>query len=100
MSACLMCCGGSLRSSTAPTVCIHHHETVLRSKLRRCGLLRPTQNPLPRTAALLSGQLLVRARPSAASWLEEAYRRLVLRDHVQFVAQALASSTARGRCWT
>ena len=33
---------------------------------------------------------------SAASRLEEAYRRLVLRDHVQFVAQALADSTARG----
>ena len=28
--------------------------------------------------------------------MEEAYRRLVLRDHVQFVAQALRSSTARG----
>jgi 2-polyprenyl-3-methyl-5-hydroxy-6-metoxy-1,4-benzoquinol methylase len=33
---------------------------------------------------------------SAASRLEEAYRRLVLRDHVRFVAQAMAGSTARG----
>ena len=34
--------------------------------------------------------------PSAASRMEEAYRRLVLRDHVQFVARALAGSKARG----
>jgi SAM-dependent methyltransferase len=34
--------------------------------------------------------------PSAASRMEEAYRRLVLRDHVQFVARALADSKARG----
>jgi SAM-dependent methyltransferase len=33
---------------------------------------------------------------TAASRLEEAYRRLVLRDHVQFVVEALRSSTARG----
>jgi SAM-dependent methyltransferase len=34
--------------------------------------------------------------PSAASRMEEAYRRLVLRDHVQFVSRALAGSKARG----
>jgi SAM-dependent methyltransferase len=33
---------------------------------------------------------------SAASRLAEAYRRLVLRDHVRFVAQALGGSRARG----
>jgi SAM-dependent methyltransferase len=33
---------------------------------------------------------------SAASRLEEAYRRVVLRDHVRFVSQALARSRARG----
>lgn len=33
---------------------------------------------------------------SAASRLEESYRRLVLRDHVRFVEQALRRSTARG----
>ena len=37
---------------------------------------------------------------SAASRLEEAYRRLVLRDHVKFVERALGDSRARGRCST
>jgi SAM-dependent methyltransferase len=34
---------------------------------------------------------------SAASRMEEAYRRLVLLDHVRFVAQALGGDRARGR---
>jgi SAM-dependent methyltransferase len=33
---------------------------------------------------------------TTASRLEEAYRRLVLRDHVRFVSQALAGTKARG----
>ena len=63
-----------------------------------CGLVRLDPQPCPEELrTLLPGQLLVRARPERRqpAW-RRAYRRLVLRDHVRFVARALRWSAARG----
>ena len=67
----------------------------------QCGMVRLDPQPPPEELhRYYPGELLVRAGPSAASRLEEAYRRLVLRDHVRFVARALAGIAARAdRCW-
>ena len=58
----------------------------------QCGLVRLDPQPPPRRAApLLSGELLVHSgRELRPAGMEEAYRRLVLRDHVRFVAQRAA----------
>ena len=62
-----------------------------------CGLLRLDPPP----AALELGDYYPKnywyaPDGSAAGALEEAWRRLVLRDHLRFVERALAGSTARG----
>ena len=66
-------------------------------RCEECGLARLDPQP--------SGDELNRYYPenywfapdgSAAGGMEEAYRRLVLRDHVRFVAEALRHSRARG----
>ena len=81
----------------------HHHEAVRRGALRRsagcCGWTRtPPPEELQR---YYPDNYWFAPDQSAASRLEEAYRRLVLRDHVQFVAQALARVRRRAaRCWT
>jgi len=71
------------------------HFSVVRCA--QCGLLRLDPTPSPEELRrYYPDNYWFAADRSTASRLEEAYRRLVLRDHVQFVARALASSTARG----
>jgi SAM-dependent methyltransferase len=100
MSACLVCgCERSEQWFTAPDRL--YHTTVKEFavvRCRECGLMRLDPQP--------AAEELRRYYPedywfapdeSAASRLEEAYRRLVLRDHVRFVAQALGGGRACGR---
>ncbi len=62
-----------------------------------CGLVRldpvPSPEELPR---YYPDNYWFAPDASAASRMEEAYRRLVLRDHVHFVARALRRTRARG----
>jgi SAM-dependent methyltransferase len=64
---------------------------------KNCRLIR--LNPLPTVEELKSyypRNYWFSPDAGAASRLEETYRRLVLRDHVQFVTQALKASGAQG----
>ena len=66
-------------------------------RCEECGLLRldPTP-PAEELRRYYPDNYWFTPDQSAAGRMEEAYRRLVLRDHVRFVAQALADSTATG----
>jgi SAM-dependent methyltransferase len=62
-----------------------------------CGLLRLDPPPAARELGdYYPKNYWFAPDETAAGTLEEAWRRLVLRDHVRFVARALADSTARG----
>jgi SAM-dependent methyltransferase len=93
MSACLVC--GSERWEPLFTASDRLYHTTAKEfavvRCEECGLARLDPQP--------AAEELRRYYPdnywfapdeSAASRLEEAYRRLVLRDHVRFVVQALA----------
>ena len=63
----------------------------------QCGMMRLDPQPTPEELrSYYPSNYWFAPGTSAASRLEEAYRRLVLRDHVRFVSQALAGSKARG----
>src|SRR5947199_2123930 len=62
-----------------------------------CGLIRLDPHPAPdQLHRYYPDGYWFSPDETAAGRMEQAYRRLVLRDHVQFVAQALGSSRARG----
>jgi len=62
-----------------------------------CGLLRLDPPPAPgELARYYPDNYWFEPGESAASRLEEAYRRVVLRDHVHFVEGALRATRARG----
>ena len=93
MSACLVC--GSERFHAAlprvgPAV-PHHRQAIRRGALRRvrAGAARSAARRPRNCAATIPDNYWFAPDESAASRLEEAYRRLVLRDHVRFVEQAL-----------
>ncbi len=99
MSACLVC------GSEVFTPVFHgsdrlYHTTAKQFAVVRCGecgLLRLDPQPPPgELGRYYPDNYWFAPDQSTASRMEEAYRRLVLRDHVQFVSQALKSSTARG----
>ncbi len=99
MSACLLC-GSERAERVAAQTDRLYHTTPKEFRVIRCaecGLAR--LDPMP------TAEELNRYYPpsywfapdgSAAARIEEAYRRLVLRDHVRFVERALQSSKARG----
>jgi 2-polyprenyl-3-methyl-5-hydroxy-6-metoxy-1,4-benzoquinol methylase len=99
MSACLLCECAEFTAIFHGSDRLYHTTTRQFSVVRcdACGLERldPTPSPeelkhyYPDNYWFAPGQ-------GAASRLEEAYRRLVLRDHVGFVMRAMAGSTARG----
>jgi SAM-dependent methyltransferase len=63
----------------------------------QCGMMRLDPQPSPEELhRYYPSNYWFAPGSSTASRLEEAYRRLVLRDHVRFVSQALAGSKARG----
>jgi SAM-dependent methyltransferase len=99
MSVCLVC--GSPQFTTVFAGSDRLYRTTTREfavvRCSACGLLRLDPRPSPEELRLYYPENYWFAPDrSAASRLEERYRRIVLRDHVQFVAQALADSTARG----
>jgi SAM-dependent methyltransferase len=62
-----------------------------------CRLIRLSPQPTPaELAGYYPRTYWFTAEDTAASRLEEAYRRFVLRDHVAFVEQALDNTRARG----
>jgi SAM-dependent methyltransferase len=93
MSACLVC--GCERWAPLFTASDRLYHTTAKEfavvRCRECGLARLEPQP---AAGELRGyypdSYWFAPDESAASRLEEAYRRLVLRDHVRFVTQALA----------
>jgi SAM-dependent methyltransferase len=99
LGACIIC--GNVRFAPLFTASdrLYHTTTTLFAVVRcaGCGLIR--LNPPPEPGELhryYPDNYWFAPDSSAASRMEEAYRRLVLRDHVRFAAQAIAHSRARG----
>ena len=99
MSACLVCGSAGFTPVFHASDRLYHTTTKQFSvvRCRECGLLRLDPQPPPdELGRYYPANYWFAPDQSAASRMEETYRRLVLRDHVQFVAQALRSSTAHG----
>jgi SAM-dependent methyltransferase len=103
MSACqgvCMICGSARFTPLFTSSDRLYHTTAKPFAVVRCGecgLIR--LNPPPAADELhryYPDNYWFAPDPSAASRLEEAYRRLVLRDHVKFAAEAIGHSRARG----
>ncbi|MDR3698017.1 MAG: class I SAM-dependent methyltransferase [Candidatus Sulfopaludibacter sp.] len=99
MSACLIC------GSATTVMLFEASDRLYRTTQKKfsvvrcaeCGLVR--LDPVPRPGELpryYPDNYWFTPDASPASRMEEAYRRLVLRDHVQFVAQAARRTRARG----
>ena len=94
MSACLICGCPQSTAIFHGSDRLYHTTTKQFSVVRcdQCGLLRLDPTPSPEELArYYPDNYWFAPDKSTASRMEEAYRRLVLRDHVQFVAQALAA---------
>jgi SAM-dependent methyltransferase len=99
MTACLACnCALSTPLFTGSDRLYHtttRRFTVVRCT--QCGLQRLDPQPSPEELRhFYPDNYWFAPDRSATSRLEESYRRLVLRDHVNFVAHALRDSTAQG----
>ena len=99
MSACLVC--GSIESAPLFQASdrLYHTTEKLISVVRcgACGLLRLDPAPPPdELPQYYPDNYWFAPDASAASRMEEAYRRLVLRDHVGFVERALRDTRAQG----
>jgi SAM-dependent methyltransferase len=99
MSACLVC--GCDRSAPLFMASDRLYRTTSKEfavvRCRECGLARIEPQPAPEELRRYYPEdYWFAPGESLASRLEEAYRRAVLRDHVQFVAQALKRARARG----
>jgi SAM-dependent methyltransferase len=72
-------------------------ERFLVVRCRRCGLMRLEPRPSPkRLRAYYPADYWFAPEASVAGRLEEAYRRLVLRDHVRFVRRAVEAAGVPG----
>jgi len=99
MSGCLLCGGGQTTALFHGSDRLYHttKEEFAVVRCAQCGMSRLDPQPPPAELhRYYPDNYWFAPDPSAASRLEEAYRRLVLRDHVQFVARALAESGASG----
>jgi len=99
MSTCLIC--GSPRCAALFQASDRLYHTTRKEfavvRCGECGLVRLDPHPAPEELRdYYPDRYWFSPDETTASRMEEAYRRLVLRDHVQFVARALASSRARG----
>ena len=99
MSACVVC--GNERSSPLFEATDRlYHTTTRRFRVVRCtecGLVRLDPTPAPEELrAFYPADYWFAPDRGAAGRLEEAYRRVVLRDHVRFVERALRESRAAG----
>ena len=99
MNACMLC--GSERGTALFRGSDRLYHTTARQfsvvRCGQCGLLRLDPPPPPdELPGYYPANYWFEPGESAAGWLEEAYRRLVLRDHVRFVEGALRATRARG----
>ncbi|HTX36178.1 MAG TPA: class I SAM-dependent methyltransferase [Bryobacteraceae bacterium] len=99
MSACLLC--GCTRSAalfrTSDRLFGTTTEEFAVVRCGECGLLRLDPPPAPeKLSRYYPADYWFSPDQTAAGRLEEAYRRLVLRDHVRFVDRALRSTRAAG----
>jgi SAM-dependent methyltransferase len=99
MSDCLVC-GSAQKALLFQASDRLYHTTDRQFAVVRCGdcgLVRLDPHPSPEELRrYYPDNYWFSPDESAASRMEEAWRRLVLRDHVQFVSQALRSSPAKG----
>ena len=99
MSACLICGGSQTVTMFRGGDRLYHttEEQFAVVRCAQCGMSRLDPQPAPeRLGRYYPQNYWFAPDRSAASRLEESYRRLVLRDHVSFVARALADSKASG----
>jgi len=99
MSDCLGCGSGRFTALFHSSDRLYHTTTKQFSVVRcdECGLERLDPTPLvEELKRYYPDNYWFAPGGGAASGMEEAYRRVVLRDHVGFVARALADSAARG----
>ena len=99
MSACVMC--GETACEVLFTATDRLYATTSERfevvRCRRCGLVRLEPRPSPeRVAAYYPGNYWFAPDGSAAGSLEEAWRRMVLRDHVRFVRRAVERAGVPG----
>src|SRR5438067_2381948 len=99
MSACLLCGDKTAARVFRGSDRLYHTTTREFDVVRcaNCGLLRLDPQPSPEELReFYPPNYWFAPDTSTASRMEEAYRRLVLRDHVQFVASALGRPGSRG----
>src|SRR5437764_8245259 len=99
VSSCLVCGSQQFAALFKASDRLYHTTAAEFSVVRcaECGLMRLHPHPGPEELRrYYPDNYWFAPDQTAASRLEEAYRRLVLRDHVRFVAQALRRSRARG----
>ena len=99
VSACLVCGSQEFAPLFKASDRLYHTTAKEFAVVRcgECGLVRLDPHPAPdELRHYYPENYWFSPDQTAASRMEEAYRRFVLRDHVQFVAQALRSSRARG----
>jgi SAM-dependent methyltransferase len=99
MSACLVC--GSSRSTPLFQASDRLYRTTAEQfavvRCQECGLARlDPQPPREELGRYYPGDYWFAPDENPAGRMEEFYRRVVLRDHVRFVARALGDSRARG----
>jgi len=99
VSACLVC--GSERFAALFQASDRLYHTTAKKfavvRCGECGLVRLDPHPGPEELRrYYPDNYWFSPDETAASRMEEAYRRLVLGDHVRFVARALRGSRARG----
>jgi SAM-dependent methyltransferase len=99
MSGCLLC--GSTQSNRLFGASDRLYHTTAREfdvvRCAKCGLVRLDPHPDPRELReYYPDNYWFAPDESTASRMEEAYRRLVLRDHVNFVQRSLRDSSAQG----
>ena len=97
---CCAVCGSSgsrLRFSTTDRLYRTTEKIFDIVECSQCGLLRLSPQPAPgELDAYYPRRYWFDPDANAVGRLEEAYRRLVLRDHLHFVARALRDSRVRG----
>ncbi len=99
MSACLLCGATSSTAVFRGSDRLYHTTTEEFAVVRcgDCGLMRLDPPPAPeKLGRYYPDQYWFSPDASGPGRLEEAYRRLVLRDHVRFVDRALRDTQARG----
>lgn len=99
MSACLLCGSPQIARLFRASDRLYHTTTREFDVVRcvKCGLVRLDPHPDPsELGGYYPENYWFAPDQSAASRMEEAYRRLVLRDHVSFVERALRDSKAEG----